>query len=172
MSPRRKAKREPDTFAPDSMSINAPATSRWSRPVAPADPSSRSVVSSSAAVGSGGFGSVASAAWSSASESASSCESVFTRWATSCMAAISADASPPSRLAAPIAFDAAFCSAFSDSTSGRSARVRSSSSRTRSSRSSDPSRRRESAARTGSGSRRICLRSSMDGGYSEPPPPE
>ena len=87
------------------------------------------------------------------------------------MAAISAVASPPSRLAAPIAFEAAFCSAFSDSTSGRSARVRSSSSSTRSSRASEPSRRRASAARTGSGSRRICLRSSI-GGYSEPPPPE
>ena len=129
------------------------------------------MVSSSAAVGSGGFGSVDSAACSSASASASSCESVFTRWATSCMAAISAVASPPSRLAAPIAFEAAFCSAFSDSTSGRSARVRSSSSSTRSS--------RLLGAVTPPGQRRTHglgvapdLLEVQHSGYSEPPPPE
>jgi hypothetical protein len=69
----------------------------------------------------------------------------------------------PAALAAPIAFEASFCRARSDSTSGSSALRRPSSSSARSRRSSEPSRRRASASRTGAGSRRIAFKSSIAG---------
>ena len=61
------------------MSIIAPASSRWSRPLAPAPPDSRSTVSSSGAAGSGRFGSRASVASSSASTALSSSPSDLAR---------------------------------------------------------------------------------------------
>jgi hypothetical protein len=97
----------------------------------------------------------------SASTAASSSPSAFTRRATSCIASISSEASRPSFFARPIAAEASFWRARSDSVSGSSSRRRASSSSTRSSVASEPSRRRASAARTGSGSRRIAFRSSI-----------
>src|SRR4051794_8079422 len=143
------------------MSISGPASSRWSAPVFVASPTSRSVVSSSAALGSGGFGSEASARSSSASTPPSSSPSALARRETSCISAIAALASSPAFLARPIPCEASFWRARSASTSGSSSSRRASSRSASSRRASDPSRRRASAARTGSGSRRIAFRSSI-----------
>ena len=88
------------------MSISSPASSRWSRPDARPEPHERSVVSSSAADGSGGLGSAAFSAASSVSSAATSASRSRTAAATSCISAIAALASSPACFAAPIAFDA------------------------------------------------------------------
>ena len=145
------------TRAPVSMSIIGPASSRWSRPVRPASPTSRTTVSCRGARGRGG----------SAARRARRCSSASTP-------ALLVAQRPPARgdvghrgdrlassprcSAAPIASDAAFCSARILSSPGRSSRQRASRARTRSIGPSAP--RRASAARTASGSRRISLRSS------------
>ncbi len=84
------------------------------------------------------------------------------RAATSCIAAIASEASPPPCFAWPIALLARFCSAFSASSCGSSSRRRASRRSTSSSRSA--ARRRSSAARAASGSRRISFRSSTGRG--------
>ena len=134
-------------------------------------PHSRSTLSSSAADGSGGFGSVACSAASSSSSRASSGSSSLTRALTACISAIAAEASAPARLASPIAFAPALRFACASSSSGRSAFSRVRRSRAARSRSSDPSRRRASAASTGSGSRLIALRSSTTARGSRCPRP-
>ena len=125
-------------------------------------PTSRSDVSSSAAVGSGGFGISVSTSPSSASTAATSSDNAFARRETSCMSAIASAASPPSFFARAIACEASFWRARRPSTSGSSSRRRASSANAASSRSSEPSPRRASAARAASGSRRIALRSIID----------
>src|SRR5215216_5910664 len=142
------------------MSISSPASSRWSAPAFVASPTSRSVVSVSAAVGSGGFGSVTSTVSSSDSTPLSSSPSALTRRETSCISAIASLASSPAFLARAIPCEASFWRARRDSTWGRSSSCRASSASASSSRCSEPSRRRASADRTGSGSRRIAFRSS------------
>src|SRR3954454_3992476 len=141
------------------MSTIGPSSSRWSFPVLPASPTSRSTSSSGGAVSAGRFGIDARLVSRARLVSPTSESSSFTRAATSCISAIASDASSPDRLACAMASPAFFCVALSSSRCGWSVRQRSSSSMI----SSSPSaaRRRASAARTASGSFRISLRSSM-----------
>jgi len=94
--------------------------------VPPESPTSRSVVSSSAALGSGGLGSSDIAWSSSACTPLNSSPSALTRRETSCISAIASRASSPAFLARAIPCDASFWRARSASTSGRMARRRSS----------------------------------------------
>ena len=99
-SPLRYAKREPATRAPASMSIIAPASSRWSRPAPSglADLAQRRVV-----VGGGRVGRVRERRRARPAarrrRPPAPAPSAFTRAATSCIAAISSAASPPACLA-------------------------------------------------------------------------
>src|SRR5680860_744107 len=106
------------------------------------------------------MGRAARAASSSACTWRSSASSSFSRSDTARTSAIASDASPPSRCTSPIRLLAAFFSARSRSSSGRSERRLSSSSRARSSAATGASPRRARAARTPSGSARIAFRSS------------
>src|SRR3954468_15576272 len=156
MSPRRYAKRDPDSRAPRSMSIRSPASSRWSLPSRPASPTSRIVVSSSGADGSGRLGSVtriacrrSSAARVSSTRSFTVADSSFTRASASA-------ASWPRAFAAPIASEACFCSARSDSAAAVAARHTSSAASSSSMRAARSGDRRASALLTASGSWRVA----------------
>ena len=113
-------------------------------------------------VGSGGFGQRRRAPTrSSASTPLSSSPSALTRRETSCIAAIASLASSPAFLACAIALRGLVLLArAAPRPPAAASRRRASSVEHPSSRASEPSRRRASAARTGSGSRRMALRSS------------
>ncbi len=142
-----------------------PRARRGSGPSSPASPTSRITSSSSGALGSSRFGRPASTSARRSSSVRSSSSSPFSRSDTPRTSAIASEASSPLRCSSPICLLAWFLRARSSSSSGSRVRRRSSSS---SASSSTPGSipRRVSETRAGSGSSRICLRSSI----ATPPP--